>query len=200
MDTPLQSGRAVRYACAVLADCRIGALPVDPFDLASRAGIMLLPLSQVENYPLWVPYDIADTLRMTCAVTLSYPTFCIVFRDTGTEPDRLRFALFHELGHIFMNHYRDFPEVMETARRGDSALEAEMEEALGGALVVSPGGGADQRGTDRPADLYGGAHAVLWRRGHPDRQRSDRLLCGSYPGGNRGAEYRHRHHPGLPRL
>ena len=46
MDTPLQSGRAVRYACAVLADCRIGALPVDPFDLASRAGIMLLPLSQ----------------------------------------------------------------------------------------------------------------------------------------------------------
>ena len=100
MDTPLQSGRAVRYACAVLADCRIGALPVDPFDLASRAGIMLLPLSQVENYPLWVPYDIADTLRMTCAVTLSYPTFCIVFRDTGSEPDRLRFALFHELGHI----------------------------------------------------------------------------------------------------
>lgn len=127
MDTPLQSGRAVRYACAVLADCRIGALPVDPFDLASRAGIMLLPLSQVENYPLWVPYDIADTLRMTCAVTLSYPTFCIVFRDTGTESDRLRFALFHELGHIFMNHYRDFPEVMETARRGDSALEAEAD-------------------------------------------------------------------------
>ena len=84
MNTPLQGGRAVRYACAVLADCRISALPVDPFALSSRAGITMLPLSQVQNYPLWVPYDIADALRMTCAYTLTYPTFCIVFRDTGT--------------------------------------------------------------------------------------------------------------------
>ena len=127
MNTPLRDGRAVRYACAVLADCRIGSLPVDPFDLSSRAGITMLPLSQVQNYPLWVPYDIADILRMTCAVTLSYPTFCIVFRDSDIEPDRLRFALFHELGHIFMNHYRDFPDVMESARGRDSMLEAEAD-------------------------------------------------------------------------
>ena len=127
MNTPLRDGRAVRYACAVLADCRIASLPVDPFDLSSRAGITMLPLSQVQNYPLWVPYDIADILRMTCAVTLTYPTFCIVFRDSDTEPDRLRFALFHELGHIFMNHYRDFPDVMESARGRDSMLEAEAD-------------------------------------------------------------------------
>ena len=127
MNTPLRDGRAVRYACAVLADCRNGTLPVDPFDLSSRAGITMLPLSQVQNYPLWVPYDIADILRMTCAVTLTYPTFCIVFRDSDTEPDRLRFALFHELGHIFMNHYRDFPDVMESARGRDSMLEAEAD-------------------------------------------------------------------------
>lgn len=127
MNTPLAGGRAVRYACAVLADCRMGSLPMDPFELASRAGIMLLPLSQVENYPLWVPYDIADSLRMTCAVTLCYPTFCIVFRDSDTDPDRLRFALFHEMGHIFMNHYRDFPETMDPARPADASLEAEAD-------------------------------------------------------------------------
>ena len=127
MNTPLQSGRAVRYACAVTADCRIGALPVDPFDLSARAGITMLPLSQVQNYPLWVPYDIADILQAACAVTLSYPTFCIVFRDSDVEPDRLRFALFHELGHIFLNHYRDFPEIMESPRGRDSALEAEAD-------------------------------------------------------------------------
>ncbi len=127
MDAPFQSGRYVRYACAVLADCGISALPVNPFDLASRAGIMLLPLSQVENYPLWIPYDIADSLRMTSAVTLSYPAFCIVFRDTEAETDRLRFALFHELGHIFMNHYRDYPETMGSARTSDPSLEAEAD-------------------------------------------------------------------------
>ena len=127
MNTPFPDGRAVRYACAVLADCRMGTLPVDPLDLASRAGIVLIPLSQMENYTLWIPYDIADFLRMTCAVTLSYPAFCIVYRDTGVEPDRLRFALFHELGHIFMNHFRDYPELMGAARGGDSALEAEAD-------------------------------------------------------------------------
>lgn len=127
MNTPPESGRAVRYAYAVLADCRIGALPVDPFSLAARAGITLLPLSEVERYPLWVPYDIADSLRMTCAVTLSYPSFCIVFRNSESEPDRLRFSLFHELGHIFMNHYRDYPEFMESFRPGDNALEAEAD-------------------------------------------------------------------------
>ena len=127
MNTPFPDGRAVRYACAVLADCRMGTLPVDPLDLASRAGIMLIPLSQMENYTLWIPYDIADFLRMTCAVTLSYPAFCIVYRDTSVEPDRLRFALFHELGHIFMNHFRDYPELMGAARGRDSALEAEAD-------------------------------------------------------------------------
>ena len=127
MGASLQSGRYVRYACAVLADCGACTLPVDPFILASRAGIMLLPLSQVENYPLWVPYDIADSLRMTSAVTLSYPTFCIVFRDHETDLDRLRFALFHELGHIFMNHYRDFPDSMDPARASDPVLEAEAD-------------------------------------------------------------------------
>ena len=175
MDTPLQDGRAVRYACSVLADCRIGTLPADPFDLAARAGIMLLPLSQVENYPLWVPYDIADSLRMTSAVTLSYPAFCIVFRDSGTEPDRLRFALFHELGHIFMNHYRDFPEYMESVRPGDSALEAEADSfALN---LMAPVPVVDVIRYNRPrqakASLFGLSRAAWMRRlDTMDRDRS----------------------------
>lgn len=128
MEAPLQSGRSVRYACAVLADCGACSLPVDPFALAARAGISLLPLSRVPEYPLWVPYDIADHLRMTRAVTLSYPTFCIVYRDgDGETGPELRFALFHELGHIFMNHYRDDPEAMASFRGKNPALEAEAD-------------------------------------------------------------------------
>ena len=47
--------------------------------------------------------------------------------DSEADSDRLRFALFHELGHIFMNHYRDFPETMDPARAVDTALEAEAD-------------------------------------------------------------------------
>ena len=126
MNVQPEAGRAVRYACAVLADCRPASLPMDPGSLAARAGILLVPLSRVENYPLWVPYDIFDSLRSACAVTVSYPAFCIVFRDDA-EPDRLRLALFHELGHIFMNHYRDFPERMDPSRPDDPSLEAEAD-------------------------------------------------------------------------
>lgn len=174
-NAPLQGGRAVRYACAVLSDCRACALPADPFALASRAGIMLLPLSQVENYPLWVPYDIADSLRMTCAVTLSYPTFCIVFRDQETDADRLRFALFHELGHIFMNHYRDYPETMGPARMADPLLEAEADDfALN---LMAPVPVVDVIRYNRPrqarASLFGLSRSAWMRRlDTMDRDRS----------------------------
>ena len=45
MSEPFIPDRAVRYACAVLADYQIGRLPVDPFQLAADAGITLMPLS-----------------------------------------------------------------------------------------------------------------------------------------------------------
>ena len=51
MDTPLQSGRAVRYACAVLADCRIGTLPVDPFDLSARASMSSVMALEILPFP-----------------------------------------------------------------------------------------------------------------------------------------------------
>ena len=121
------SGRAVRYACSVLADCRVGSLPADPFVLAAAAGITMLPLSAVQDHPLWVSFDVASALRMKSAVTLSYPAFCIVYRDGDTDPDRLRFALFHELGHLFLNHYRDYPDQLGFSGTGNSALESEAD-------------------------------------------------------------------------
>ena len=175
MDAPLQGGRYIRYACAVLTDCGVCSLPADPVGLAARAGIMLLPLSQIENYPLWVPYDIADSLRMTSAVTLSYPTFCIVFRDMETDADRLRFALFHELGHIFMNHYRDFPEAMSSNRTADPALEAEADAfALN---LMAPVPVVDVIRYNRPrqakASLFGLSRTAWMRRlGSMDSDRS----------------------------
>ncbi len=123
----LEGSRAVRYACAVLTDNPACVLPADPFELARRAGISLFSLSAVQDHPLWVGFDVTPALRMASAVTLSYPAFCIVYRDGDTDPDRLRFALFHELGHLFMNHYRDYPEQMRFPGSAGSPLEAEAD-------------------------------------------------------------------------
>ena len=119
--------RAVRYACAVCADLQVRRLPVDPFLLAQGAGITLVPLSAVLENPGWFPPDLPSRMRMNTILTLTYPTFCIVFRDDCAQTDRLRFMLCHELAHLFMNHYRDFPDLLLPGRMHDSALEEEAD-------------------------------------------------------------------------
>lgn len=121
-----RTDRAVRYACSVCADLRIDRLPVDPFSLAERAGISMVPLSFAERNPGWFPEDLPVRLQATLALTLVYPAFCIVFRDDTEDRDRLRFILCHELGHLFMNHYRDFPAQMGS-RMPDRWLEEEAD-------------------------------------------------------------------------
>lgn len=119
--------RAVRYACAAGADLRISRLPVDPFVLGRSAGITIIPLSTVLQNPGWFPGDLPSRMQMNSILTLTYPTFCIVFRDDLADPNRLRFPLCHELGHLFMNHYRDFPDQMGTGHAHDSSLDAEAD-------------------------------------------------------------------------
>ena len=119
--------RAVRYACSVCADLQIGRLPVDPLDLGRRAGIAMIPYSAVLANPGWFPEDLPGRMQMNAVLTLVYPTFGIVYRDDFDGPDRLRFPLCHELGHLFMNHYRDYPEQMEPGRIPDGGLEAEAD-------------------------------------------------------------------------
>jgi len=119
--------RAVRYACSVCADLQISRLPVDPYNVGRLAGITMMPYSAVLANPGWFPDDLPGRLQMNTVLTLSYPAFCIVFRDDFSDPDRLRFPLCHELGHIFMNHYRDYPEQMEPDRMPHSSLEAEAD-------------------------------------------------------------------------
>ena len=138
MSDSFRPDRAVRYACAVLADLQIGRLPVDPFRLAADVGISLVPLSAIRDNPNWIPYNMPAALQMTRAVTLSYPTFCIVYRDEDSTPDQLRHVLCHELGHLFMNHYRDFPDRMEPGAQADNALEAEADSFARNLLAPVP--------------------------------------------------------------
>ena len=138
MSDSFRPDRAVRYACAVLADSGIGRLPVDPFRLAADVGITLVPLSAIRDNPNWIPYNLPAALQMTRAVTLSYPTFCIVYRDEDSSPDQLRHVLCHELGHLFMNHYRDYPERMEPGMQADNALEAEADSFARNLLAPVP--------------------------------------------------------------
>ena len=119
--------RAVRYACSVCADLQVTRLPVDPLDLGLRAGIAMVSFSEMLTHAAWFPQDLPGRMQMNPVMTLSYPAFCIVYRDDLSDPDRLRFPLCRELGHLFMNHYRDYPELMAPGRVPDSGLEEEAD-------------------------------------------------------------------------
>ena len=119
--------RAVRYACSACADLQVRRLPVDPLALGQAAGISMVPYSAMLASSGWFSPDIPGRMQMNLVLTLSYPAFCIVYRDDISDPDRLRFPLCHELGHLFMNHYRDFPEQMAPGRAPDGALEEEAD-------------------------------------------------------------------------
>ncbi len=122
-----RTDRAVRYACAVCADLEVSRLPVDPFELGQRAGITMIPYSEVLTNRGWFPEGLPGRLQMNPVLTLTYPAFCVVFRDDFSDPDRLRFPLARELGHLFMNHYRDYPDLMEPGRVPDTGLEEEAD-------------------------------------------------------------------------
>ena len=127
MPTSPAAGRAVHYACAVCADLHVSRLPVDPFELGRSTGITLVPFSSVLENPGYFPPDLSHRLQMACAVTLTCPAFCIVYRDDLGGGGRLRFALAHELGHLFMNHYRDYPGRLFPGASAEPALEEEAD-------------------------------------------------------------------------
>ena len=155
--------RAVRYACSVCADLRISRLPVDPVDLGTRAGITMIPYSVLLSNPGWFPLDLLGCMQMNPVLTLVYPNVCIVYRDDIADPDRLRFPLCHELAHLFMNHYRDYPEQMSPGRIPDSGLVAEADAFARNLLAPVPV--VDVIRYNRPAQARGNVFGLprsLW--------------------------------------
>ena len=130
--------RAVRYACAVCSDLQIARLPVDPLAIGQAAGISVIPYSAVLSNAGWFPGDLPGRMQMNPVLTLTYPAFCIVWRDDIPDPDRLRFPLCVELGHLFMNHYRDYPDRMEPGMPTDNTLEAEADSFARNLLAPVP--------------------------------------------------------------
>lgn len=158
--------RAVLYACAVSLDFRVSRLPADPFQIARNAGLTIVPLSAAVQHPGWFPEDLPGRMQMQSILTLTSPSFCIVWRDDTLRPERLRFMLCHELAHLFMNHYRDFPEVMFSGRRHESGLEAEADAFARNLLAPVPV--VDVIRYNRPslarAELFGMTRSAWIRR------------------------------------
>ena len=102
-------GEAVRMACASLLACGVRMLPPDPFALAGDLRIFLLRMSVLEaadpeTFCAVLP-QAAGQEAFTAFLRGGFPDYFIFYNDAVRSPERIRFSIFHEFGHIQMRHF-----------------------------------------------------------------------------------------------
>ena len=111
--------KAVRLACGVLLANEVKRLPPDPFLLAEQMGFMLTPMTAAlrmrEDSP---EYEVRTTGEEAFTLCRDGKYF-IAYDETVASPERIRFSIFHEFGHILMDHFRfwDVEKLPMDARR-----------------------------------------------------------------------------------
>ncbi|MBQ8074040.1 MAG: ImmA/IrrE family metallo-endopeptidase [Clostridia bacterium] len=100
-------GQAVRLACRVLLANEVRLLPPDPVALAAQMGFLLVPMLTAARLQAEAPYDFLRKSVGEEACTLYRKgRYIIAYDETVASPERIRFSIFHEFGHILMDHFR----------------------------------------------------------------------------------------------
>ncbi|WP_217596315.1 ImmA/IrrE family metallo-endopeptidase [Cohnella sp. GbtcB17] len=89
----------------------ITTFPIDPFSIIKNHGWELYRYSQLAELHGKTIQDICDACQTEDACALrDGDTFIIMYNDTIENPNRIRFTLMHEIGHILLGHLSDFGE------------------------------------------------------------------------------------------
>jgi len=95
---------AYREARSVMAELNISKLPVDPFQIAEELGIDVFAYSDVKVFrPSTIQKLRADECAAVAGRDIYDDSFHIMFDDVQ-PPDRIRFTIAHEIGHIRLGH------------------------------------------------------------------------------------------------
>ena len=123
--------RSVHAACSFLLHHDVDRLPVDVLQLMRQ-----LPKLRIFTYRdaaavhhLPGAGAITDAIGTEDAFTVYDPCsgiHTVFYQDEGRSPERIRFTLAHELGHILLRHMDEFSAMTMTADASD-ALEREAD-------------------------------------------------------------------------
>lgn len=112
---------ATKRAYEFLIELEITSLPVDPFNIVKRfedswhlLSWSELKLSTREDDPLNIKRDNAEAKTIIIRGTNEY---LIVYDDTINSPERIRWTIAHEIGHIVLGHLVNY-EATALNRRG----------------------------------------------------------------------------------
>lgn len=98
--------KAVKRSFDLLFDEEITTFPIDSFKIAESLGWTVKTYTQLAREIGCTTYDLVniskDALTKKCK---GY--YVIAYNDTGDNcPERINFSIMHEIGHIYMNHFK----------------------------------------------------------------------------------------------
>lgn len=132
--------RAIQLATAFLHEHDVTSLPIDPAQLLKKCGWTLKRYTRiVERAPdISSLEELISLLKSPDAATIcTGERIIILYNDTVTVPERIRFTLCHEIGHIILGHFTDF-EIERLSQADRTALETEAN--VFAACLIAPVG------------------------------------------------------------
>lgn len=107
-----------RKAVQLLLDLNVDRLPIDPFDIADKLNIPVIEAGD----------DLGGFMRENAIDAVCYSPEgkpAIFYDGRVTPPERIRFSIAHELGHIVLKHISVNEKLPRQARMNCSPLETE---------------------------------------------------------------------------
>ena len=132
--------RAVRMASAFLQEHQVCRLPVEPEAIIRQCGWTLKKYTRVvERSPHLNSLDelIAELQSPDAATLVADDRVTILYNDTVRVPERVRFSLCHEIGHLILEHFIDFD--IDTLTASDKAV-LELEANVFASNLLAPPG------------------------------------------------------------
>lgn len=127
---PSRIACAVKAATAFLREHNVASLPVNPEQLIRKCGWELMRYSYIiDNAPEPITLnDLIRQLNSPDAVTIcTNERVLILYNDTGRLPERIRFTLCHEIGHLILEHFVDFNiGTLSPGKKADLEVEANV--------------------------------------------------------------------------
>ena len=108
--TPDQCIAVKKYVIDMFEECEIHTLPIDPFEIAKKLYYVLRPYSSLTPEQLDEAWAISGDAfsrveRNPKTGMLEY----VIYYNNWQIPNRIRWSLFHEIGHCYMGHH-DHPD------------------------------------------------------------------------------------------
>lgn len=104
-------GRTVLFTLDFLIEESITDFPVDPFSIIKNNNWGLVKYSEFAKFQGKTLREVIKGFQSEDGwVYFDGKHYTIYYNDKKTPPDRIRFTLMHEIGHIYLGHLTDFSE------------------------------------------------------------------------------------------